>query len=134
MSYLHIPSLMWNHSAVWQVSILSQVCCIDESFPNPRVSPFDVESVIHKVLPVILNNVNSYIWSYDYLLNDTGTNVCISYPFGKAYHWPHGTTQGAATAQTSTKEPTNIHRKVFSECNVDSCYSCFKFFWCNPSV
>ena len=62
MSYLHIPSLMWNHSAVWQVSILSQVCCIDESFPNPRVSPFDVESVIHKVLPVILNNVNRYIF------------------------------------------------------------------------
>ena len=45
MIYLHIPSLMWSHSAVWQVSILSQVCCIDESFPNPRVSPFDVESV-----------------------------------------------------------------------------------------
>ena len=46
--YLHIPSLMWSHSAVWQVSILSQVCYIDESFPNPRASPFDVESIVNK--------------------------------------------------------------------------------------
>ena len=41
---LHIPSLVWNHSVVWQVSISNQVCCIDVSSPNPKASPFDVES------------------------------------------------------------------------------------------
>ena len=44
---------MWNHSAVWQVSIVNQVCYIDVSFPSPRVSPFDVESELAKGITLV---------------------------------------------------------------------------------
>ena len=61
-NYSHIPSLVWNHSAVWQASILSQVCCIGVSFPNLRVSPFDVESKITKQIIITRG------WAYRQIL------------------------------------------------------------------
>ena len=41
---LHVPSSESYHIFVVQVSSGVQVCCIDDSFPSPTVSPAGVES------------------------------------------------------------------------------------------